>query len=61
MNMPMDLATHIKEIPTTATGDITDHTKKVTTVNPTVEATTVEEIVTAMQVDKVQADKGILA
>jgi len=43
----------IKEIPTTAMGDTTDHTRKITTSNPTVEEVPmVEEIATAAEADK---------
>jgi len=45
MAVPMDLATHIKHIPT-GTGDTTDHTKKITTSSPMEEIPTVEEAAT---------------
>lgn len=47
----MDLATHIRDIPT-ATGDTTDHTKKITTSSPTVDQTPM--------VEEAATDKGIL-
>ena len=48
MEMLMDLETRIKETPTTTAGDITDHTRKSSTSNPTVEMTTVEDMVEEM-------------